>query len=305
MILEKMSRVIFNEKCKRILFFTALLIFSAFVKVSLAKQAESGGKICLFFDDGWENQYDYALPVLQEFGFKASFGIITDYIGLDGGTFWGRMNVSELKELERSGMEITSHSKTHPHMLNLTHEQLYNEIIGSKTALTQMGFTVDTFVYPYGEWNSTVIKYVEEAGYLCARALACETYSLDNTDPLNKFHVGSWSITNQGLNEFKEILAHSTENEVVVLVYHFISDEGPESTSTPIRNFYDQMKYLEENGFNVIILSEIFQIKEKSIWEQPYIILASLTLGFALILLVLYFRSRMLTFRNTVDSIHY
>lgn len=75
-------------------------------------------RVCIFFDDGWKNQYDVALPVLKEFGFKATFSIITDYIGMDRGTFWSRMNIDEIIELKNLEMEIASHIRTHPHMKN-------------------------------------------------------------------------------------------------------------------------------------------------------------------------------------------
>jgi peptidoglycan/xylan/chitin deacetylase (PgdA/CDA1 family) len=37
--------------------------------------------VCLFFDDCFQNQYDLAYPVLKQYGFKATFGVITDFIG--------------------------------------------------------------------------------------------------------------------------------------------------------------------------------------------------------------------------------
>ena len=36
--------------------------------------------VCIFFDDGWQNQYDVALPILLQYGFQATFSIITDSI---------------------------------------------------------------------------------------------------------------------------------------------------------------------------------------------------------------------------------
>jgi len=279
---------VFNLKFKFILLFIIFFLTSAISDSYWGKTAISGRKVCLFFDDGWKNHYDHVLPILKELGFKASFGIITDHIGADRGSSRGRMNISELKELERYGMEIASHTKTHPHMLNLTHEQRYSEIIGSKTGLMQLGFTVNTFIYPYGEWNSTVTEYVKEADYLCARTVTCEPYSLDAIDPDTKYHISSWPITNQTFDEFKEILTHSTENEVVVLTYHIISDEGPKSKYTTLTNFYHQMKYLKENNFEIILISEIFQENEKKIWKQPYFAPAIITLGFATILLSFY-----------------
>ncbi len=53
-------------------------------------------------------------------------------------------------------------------MYNLTEAQLIDEIINSKNKLEEMGFEIKTFVYPFGEYNSTIIEYVREAGYLCA-----------------------------------------------------------------------------------------------------------------------------------------
>ncbi len=128
-----------------------ILIIAAYslpLKFSLSANPENQKKVALFFDDGWKDQYDKAFPVLKNFGFKATFAVITEYIGLDRGTSKARMNLSELKELQNSGMEIASHTKTHPHMLNLTHKKLIDEIANSKKALTQLGFNVETFVYP-------------------------------------------------------------------------------------------------------------------------------------------------------------
>lgn len=229
---------------------------------------EPQGKVALFFDDCWKNQYDEAFPVLKEFEFKATFAVITDHIGQDRGTFWARMNLDELKMLQENGMEIASHTKSHPNMLNLTHERLIDEIANSKKALAQLGFNVKTFVYPYGEWNQTIIQQVKEAGYTCARTITPETYAIENLDANVRYHIGSWAVTNQSLREFQEILKNTGKGRIIVLTYHFISNEAPKETATPTRNFYEQMKYLKENGYEIVLLSEIFDTNdEKHFWS--------------------------------------
>ena len=233
---------------------------------------KSRGKVALFFDDCWKNQFDEAFPVLKDFGFKATFAVITNYIGLDRGTIWARMNLEELKELQKGGMEIASHTKTHPHMLNLTHERLLDEVANSKKTLTQLGFNVKTFVYPHGEWNQTIIGYVKEAGYICARTIKPEAYTIENQDANRRYHIGSWPITNQTLEEFQKILEHTNESTLIVLTYHYIADDGPKETSTPIQNFYEQMKYLKEKNFEVVLLSELFEANEKSSWNPPQLL---------------------------------
>ncbi|MGB9854759.1 MAG: polysaccharide deacetylase family protein [Candidatus Bathyarchaeales archaeon] len=231
--------------------------------------SEPQKKVALFFDDGWKDQYDEAFPVLKNFRFKATFAVVTDYIGLDRGTPKARMNQTELWELQNSGMEIASHTKTHPHMLNLTHERLIDEIVNSKNALTQLGFNVKTFVYPHGEWNQTVIGYVKEAGYTCARTIKPEAYTIENQDANTCYHIGSWPITNQTLEEFKKILEHANKSTVIVLTYHHIADESPKETSTPIKNFHEQMKYLKENSFEVVLLSELLTSNGNPSWSLP------------------------------------
>lgn len=139
---------------------------SVFLQASLqpAPVSPDAKLVSLFFDDGWQNQHDVALPILLDYNFRASFSVITSKIGTGEG-FSEYMGVKELKELAKYGMDIASDTKTHPHLTaNLTDQQLHEEIIDSKRYLEKMGFKVPTFVYPYYEWNDVALNYVREAG---------------------------------------------------------------------------------------------------------------------------------------------
>lgn len=219
--------------------------------------------VCLFFDDGFKNQYDVALPILQKYDFKASFAIITGYIGVKSSDpIYTCMTAKEIKKLASYGMDIACHTKTHPHLTdNLTDEQLREEIIDSKIYLEQKGFEVSTLVYPFYAWDDRVIEYVKEAGYICARSgwAKEEAYDLTTADPKARYHVPSWQITSQNLEQFKHYLAQASRYSVVCLIYHFISDTSPEETSTPVANFRAQMAYLKEAGFTVVLLPDLFR----------------------------------------------
>jgi len=275
-----------------ICFLVMIILGLALPELCVAEEFGSERKVSLFFDDGWENQYDVAFPILKELGFKASFAIVTDCIGLDRGTSSSRMNASEIKELQAYGMDVASHAKTHPYMMNSTSDQLHDEITSSKSVLTQMGVNVKTFVYPFGEWNFTIVDYVKEAGYVCARAVKPEAYRLKDPDLSARYHIGSWQITNQSLDDFKQILSHATESEVVVLTYHFISDKGPPETSVPVQNFREQMMYLKDNNFKVVLLPELFAINENPLWILPYFIVMILVIGLVIISISFYLRKR-------------
>ncbi len=217
--------------------------------------------VCLFFDDGYQNQYEMALPVLLEHDFKATYGIISGEIGVGSG-LWQCMGETELKELAAYGMEIACHTKTHPHLAdNLTDVQLREEIIESKQYLESLGFEINTMVYPYYEWDDRVIKYVIEAGYSYARGGWPEegSFRLPLSDNGVKYHLPSRQITNQDIALFKSYLDELDSGDIICLVYHFISDTGPETTSTPVANFHAQMSYLKESGFRVIALADLME----------------------------------------------
>ena len=241
--------------------------------------------VCLFFDDCWQNQYDVALPILLQCGFKATFGVITGYMGTGTGAF-KYVDKKGIEELATYGMDIACHSKNHPHLItDLTAEQLIEqasetyeyqdktrealtdgqlrvEIIDSKYYLEGLGFQVRTFIYPYFEYDDKVIEYVKEAGYVCARAGSCGKvpFDLKTDDAMARYHVSSCAITHQDLGQFRSILDKASRYFVVCLTYHHISDLSTvEECSTPIVNFAEQMRYLKENGFTVVLLPDLFE----------------------------------------------
>jgi peptidoglycan/xylan/chitin deacetylase (PgdA/CDA1 family) len=217
--------------------------------------------VSLFFDDAFYNQYEVALPVLVKYGFRATFGVITGSIG-EGHDLMKYMGEKELKELAGYGMDIASHTITHSSLTgDLSDQQLRQEIFDSKQGLEKMGFNVNTMIYPYYEYNEKVIEYVREAGYVCARAgwPLEQAFDLTAGDPDARYRVSSTQISRQYIENFQRSIDKAGRNSLVCLVYHLIADDGPESTSTPVADFYAQMAYLHDNGFTVVLLPELFQ----------------------------------------------
>ncbi len=132
--------------------------------------------IILTFDDGYEDNYRIAFPLLQRFGFSAVVYAVTD---LDRRTnFWDKdelpaklMSPPQLSELHRSGIEIGSHTVTHPRLPMVPLENALCEMRNSKDALEQLlGSDVLSFAYPYGALTQDVKECVDEAGYRFAVA---------------------------------------------------------------------------------------------------------------------------------------
>src|SRR5688572_20258172 len=60
------------------------------------------------FDDGHEDNYTAAFPIMQKYGFTGILYIVGNYIGIDG-----YLNVDQIKEMSTAGWEIGSHSMSH------------------------------------------------------------------------------------------------------------------------------------------------------------------------------------------------
>ncbi len=128
--------------------------------------------VIITFDDAWENQYTYALPLLKKYNFSATFFIPTKNIGHRHILTW-----DQIKKLDRAGMKIGSHTETHPFLNKITEEEGKKEIIESKKIIEyNLGKTIYDFAYPYGQYNDRVIKMVEDAGYRSARTTDLGVY---------------------------------------------------------------------------------------------------------------------------------
>jgi peptidoglycan/xylan/chitin deacetylase (PgdA/CDA1 family) len=122
--------------------------------------------VIISFDDGWENQFEYALPSLEKYHYTATFFVITDYIGHPGFISW-----PQLQTLLTDGMKIGSHSRSHPRLNKIKDSaKLWDQIYNSKTILeTQLETPVEEFAYPYGLYNATATTAVKQAGYRAGR----------------------------------------------------------------------------------------------------------------------------------------
>jgi peptidoglycan/xylan/chitin deacetylase (PgdA/CDA1 family) len=138
--------------------------------------------VILSFDDGWENQFTYGFPLLQQYGFTGTFYVVTNY--LDHPNF---MTTDQLKTMIAAGMTIGDHTRSHPPLPSIGNPaRLKDEIAGSKALLEErLGVAIDTFAYPYGSYTASVAAVVKAAGYRTARTVDSGTQATaDNLETL-------------------------------------------------------------------------------------------------------------------------
>ena len=94
-----------------------------------------------------------------------------------------------IRDLQRSGFTIGSHSRTHSLLTKEGEDTVLQETLGSRRDLeARLGVPVRHFAYPNGWFNAATIRAVEAAGYRCAYT------SCRHRDPAHPFHTLSRTL---------------------------------------------------------------------------------------------------------------
>jgi len=127
------------------------------------RQCPAPKSFVVSFDDGADDQYVYAAPILESLGMRGTFFATT---GKEGGLRPGKITWDGLRDLVARGHAIGNHSKTHANEKKLDAAGLYDEIEGAQQIFEQqLGFRPRTFAYPYGRYNDAAIAQVGASGF--------------------------------------------------------------------------------------------------------------------------------------------
>jgi peptidoglycan/xylan/chitin deacetylase (PgdA/CDA1 family) len=140
------------------------------ITISEAYDAIYNGKsvppkpVVITFDDGYEDNYTNAYPILMKYGLKGTMFVITDVIGKGG-----CLSISQIQEMYDNGMDIESHTVNHEQLNLLSYDKQLKTLKTSKEYLESiLNKKVISIAYPFGKYNSDTIRAVKEAGYLMA-----------------------------------------------------------------------------------------------------------------------------------------
>ncbi len=131
-----------------------------------------GRYLCVTFDDGYRDNLEAAVPVLEELGIPATIFVPTEVIEGRAGYTWfedppAALSWEEIDGLVQAGLvDVQSHTRTHVRLPHVDDDRAWEEIAGSKRDLEQrVPYEVTSLCYPAGLHGPRDVAYTRDAGY--------------------------------------------------------------------------------------------------------------------------------------------
>ena len=123
-------------------------------------RTESPETVSLTFDAAWGNEDTQLLiDILGQNGIRATFFCVAS---------WVEKYPESVRALSDAGHEIMNHSTTHPHMSQLSRQQIREEIETCNDKIEAVtGKRPSLFRAPYGEYTNDLIEVLDELGMRC------------------------------------------------------------------------------------------------------------------------------------------
>ena len=122
----------------------------------MAHRAPSARSFVISIDDGWNDGYNYALPILQNHGYVATFFVISSRIGGSG-----FLSAGQIQTLQAAGNEIGNHTVSHVGLPYQTAANMKTQVDAASDQIAAVtGGRPKSFAYPMGAINNSAMSAV-------------------------------------------------------------------------------------------------------------------------------------------------
>jgi peptidoglycan/xylan/chitin deacetylase (PgdA/CDA1 family) len=207
--------------------------------------------VSLTFDDGTRSHHDVALPALQASGLRGTFYLVSGYLDDARSQF---LTTDMAKELARSGMEIGSHTVSHPRLPGLSPAEVRHELGDSRKELEhRLSVRVEDFASPFGESTPTV-RDEARARYRSHRTVEGRHNLVEFLDPARL--EGRLVLDTTTPADVEGWLREAeAEGGWVILIFHDLRTQPGDYDTTP-EAFQQMIDAVERSGLTVRTVSE-------------------------------------------------
>ncbi|MFH0731633.1 MAG: glycosyltransferase [Candidatus Omnitrophota bacterium] len=172
-----------------------------FEVVGLKEVSSWAKKVVITFDDGYEDNYTNAFPILKEYNLPATVFVATESVGKEGFLSW-----DQIQQMSRNAIEFGAHTLNHVKLAGAAIEEAKLEIEGSKKIIESYGLKCDFFCYPKGDFNAEVKFLTAKAGF----KVACSIKPGANLPGQDQFELKRTEVSGfDSMFDFRKKLAGS------------------------------------------------------------------------------------------------
>jgi peptidoglycan/xylan/chitin deacetylase (PgdA/CDA1 family) len=226
------------------------------VRTSAAQPAASvpDKLVVLTFDDAVRSHYATVAPLLERYGFGATF-FVTEFPQPPFSDTTLYMTWPQMAELSRRGFEVANHSWKHSHVDRVDRARLVDEVRYIEMKLASLGAPRPiSFAYPAYVTTPEAARTLRELGYVFARTGGNRAYDPARDDPML---VPSWTTGEKNRDEILRAFGEARGGRIVVLTIHGVPDTAHPWVNTPVPLFEEYLRFLHDNGYRVVALRDI------------------------------------------------
>jgi len=247
--------MLLNNMPRKLLIFTLLVGFLFSCQLT-TKEQKSELVVCITFDDNYPSVIDNALPIMNQYNFRATSFVNSGLITNPFYNSW--QNLALLKN--QYGWEIGGHSLNHDNLALLSPEAVERVIKADYDSLNAHGFNPVSFATPFGicpyEYYPIIRKYYRNLRTIFDNPLR---------NPIDRFSVGCFNVTidNSPQDVQNRINQAKLDNEnLVVLLFHNITHGLTNNSNYEPDNFAEVMARLHRLNVKVLPLNEALKYLE-------------------------------------------
>lgn len=211
--------------------------------------------VVLTFDDAVKNHLSFVAPLLQQYGFTATFFI--SEVGAAGDERQ-QLTWDDISTLHTMGFEIGNHTAHHASLGEINQRQLLDELRQIEDGCRQWGVAQPiTFCYPGCVTAAWAFPVLRERGYHLARIGGDRPYRPAQDDPLL---VPSFNIHGDDSATFYAAIAQATAGQAVVLMFHGVPDLAHPWVSIEPALFEEYLRYLQAEGYTAVAFRDLLRL---------------------------------------------